>query len=78
MDIYTAQEEAYKRGKEAGQAGAMVWVPGKDIPDTVERALIQKESGSIHLMEQPYLGRAVRMWSGIAAWCEVKAYKPGD
>ena len=78
VDIYTAQEEAYKRGKEAGQAGAMVWVPGRDIPDTVERALIQKESGSIHLMEQPYLGRAVRMWSGIAAWCEVKAFKPGD
>lgn len=78
MDIYTATEEAYKRGKEAGQAGAMTWVPGKDIPESVERALIQKESGSIHLMEQPYLGRAVRMWSGIAAWCEVKAYKPGD
>ena len=78
MDIYTATEQAYKNGKEAGQAGAMTWVPGKEIPDTVERALIQKESGSIHLMEQPYLGRAVRMWTGIVAWCEVKAYRPGD
>jgi hypothetical protein len=78
VDIYTATQQAYKNGKADGQAGAMTWVPGKDIPDTVERALIQKESGSIHLMEQPYLGRAVRMWSGITAWCEVKPFRPGD
>ena len=74
MDIYTATEQAYKHGKADGERGAMVWTPGSDIPDTVKRALIQKESGSIHLMEQPYLERAVRLWTGIVAWCEVKPY----
>ena len=74
MDIYTATEQAYKNGKADGQAGAMTWIPGSDIPESVRMALIQKESGSVHLMEQPYLGRAVRMWTGIVAWCEVKPF----
>lgn len=74
MDQYTATEIAYKNGKADGERGAMVWIPGADVPDGVQMALLRKESGSVHLLEQPYLGRALKQWTGIVAWCEVKPF----
>ena len=75
MDIYTAQELAYKRGREdgiaEGSASGLHWHLGRDVPDNVERALLQKKGGRVYYLENQYLHLSVQAWSDVIAWAEV-------
>lgn len=75
MDIYTATEEAYKRGREAGfaegSASGLNWHLGRDVPNTVERALLQKSGGRLYYLEGVYLHLSASAWNDVIAWAEI-------
>lgn len=70
VDIYTAQEEAYKRGFEAGQN--VRWHKGREVPRNIRRALLQKSGGRVFYLENIYLDRAVEAWNDVIAWAAVE------